>query len=395
MKRKVIHLNVPSFAIAVERVIHPELRMRPVVVAPPGPVRSMVTSVSSEAWSSGIRPGMPLSKAVRYCRSVVVLPPNERLYCRASEALMKLSEGISPVLEPCGNGQIYLDVTGTDRLSGPARDTAWRFQKEISCRLRLDTTFGIASNKTVSRIASVVTRPVGLQDIPEGTEPSFLSPLPVRLLPGVGFRTEGDLKDLNIRIIRDLALMNPEHLVLIFGRYGFLLHQRANGIDPTPVYPVKSMPVLEEETVLPEDSNDYEFLKTVLRKLCEQAGFRLREGKQRAGILELRVRYADCRENGKARPIRPPVQSSSLLYARSLPLLEQVINRRTRVRSMRLRLKDLSTGSIQLNLFPEPGDARRDRLESALDTVRQRFGKAEGLEITRASRLLSLLKAGS
>jgi DNA polymerase-4 len=318
---------------------------------------------------------MPVSKAVRYCRSVVVLPPNEKLYLRASQALMKLSEGISPVFEPCGNGQIYLDVTGTDRLSGPARDTAWRFQKEISCRLRLDTTLGIASNKTVSKIASVVTRPVGLQDVPQGAETSFLSPLPVRLLPGVGARTEGDLKDLNIRIIRDLAMMKPEHLVLVFGRYGFVLHQRANGIDPTPVYPVKSMPVLEEETVLPEDSNDYELMKAVLRRLCEQAGFRLREGKQRAGVLELRVRYADCRENSKAQPIRPSVQSSSLLYTRSLPLLEQIINRRTRVRSMRLRLKDLSTGSVQLNLFPEPGDTRRTRLEAALDTLRQRFGR--------------------
>lgn len=279
------------------------------------------------------------------------------------------------MLEPCGHGQIYLDVTGTDRLSGPARDTAWRFQKEISCRLRLDTTFGIASNKTVSRIASVVTRPVGLQDIPQGSETSFLSPLPVRLLPGVGARTEGELRDLNIRIIRDLALMRPEQLVLVFGRYGFVLHQRANGIDPTPVYPVKSIPVLELETVLPEDSNDYELMKSVLCKLCEEAGFRLRQAKQRAGILELRVWYADSRENGKAQPIRSPAQSSSVLYTLSLPLLDQVITRRVRVRRMRLCLKDLSSGSIQLNLFPEPEEARRARLESALDTLRQRYGR--------------------
>jgi DNA polymerase-4 len=383
MERKVIHLNVPNFPVAVERVIHPELRMRPVVVAPPGPVRSMVTAVSPEAWTSGIRPGMPVSKAVRYCRSLVVLPPNEMLYMRASRALIKLSEGVSPVLEPSGNGQIYLDVTGTDRLSGPARDTAWKFQREISCRLHLDTTFGIASNKMVSRIASVVTRPVGLQDIPQGEESSFLFPLPVRLLPGVGARTEGDLNDLNIRIIRDVALMKPEQLVLVFGRFGFILHQRANGIDPTPVYPMKAIPALEQEKVLPEDSNDYELLKAVLRELCEQAGFRLRQGKKRAGRLDLRVRYADCGENSKTQTIKPPMQSSSLLYARGLLLLSQIVDRRTRVRSMRLRLKDLSSGSVQLDLFPEPRDARRERLESALDTLRFRGLEPSSLRTQR------------
>jgi nucleotidyltransferase/DNA polymerase involved in DNA repair len=135
------------------------------------------------------------------------------------------------------------------------------------------------------------------------------------------------------------------------------------------VYSEKAIPSLEQERVLPEDSNDYELLKGVLRRLCEQAVFQLRQGRQRAGLLELHVRYADCRENGKTQPLRPPVQSPSLLYAHSLPLLAQIVNRRIRVRSIRLRLKDLSTGSVQLNLFPEPGDGRRDRLESALDTL--------------------------
>jgi len=188
--RQIIHLTVTAFPIAVERVIHPEWRFRPVVIAPPGSVRSVVTALSSEARDSGVRIGMALARAMKYCRNLVVLPPNEPLYARASRAIYRVLEEFSPVLEPSGYGHAYLDITGTIRLFGPARDTAWNAQKEIRRQLRLDASLGVASNKMVSKIASEVTRPSGLQDVPCGDESSFLSPLPVRWLPGVGFQTE-------------------------------------------------------------------------------------------------------------------------------------------------------------------------------------------------------------
>ena len=144
-----------------------------------------MTALSAEAWSAGIRKGMVLAKAIRYCRNLIILPPNEPLYLRASRAIFRVLENFSPVLEPSGHGHAYLDITGNGRLFGPPRDTAWRAQNEIRRQLHLDSLLGIASNKMVSRIASeIVTRPSGLQDVPPGNESSFLSPLPVRLLPG-------------------------------------------------------------------------------------------------------------------------------------------------------------------------------------------------------------------
>jgi DNA polymerase-4 len=374
MEREIIYLNVTAFPVAVEQVVHPELRGRPVVVATLGTVRSIVTSLSSEAWNSGVRKGMPLSKAERCCRNAVVLPPNEPLYLRASRAIFKVLESFSPVLEPSGYGHVYLDITGTGRLLGPPRDAAWRAQKEVRRQLRLETSLGVASNKMVSKIASEVTRPAGLQDVPHGNEPCFLSPLPVRLLPGIGPQTEGQLKDLNIRIIRDIAAMNLEHLALAFGRLGFLLHQRAQGIDSTPVNPLRAIPALELERVLPEDTNDYELLKRVLSELCEQAGQQLREKKQRSGRVELRIRYADYREDGHTLKLKLPQQSSAALYMNTQPVLDRIFKRRTRVRRMHLRLTDLSFGSVQLDLFADPEPGRRVRLELALDTLRHRYG---------------------
>ena len=374
--REIIYLTVTEFPVAVEQVVHPELRGRPVVVAPLGTDRSMVTALSAEAWRAGIRKGMMLSKAMRYCRNAVVLPPNEPLYLRASRAIFKILAMYSPMIEPSGHGHAYLDITGTARLWGPPRDAAWRAQKEIRQQLRLEASLGVASNKMVSRIASEVIRPTGLQDVPHGNESTFLSPLPVRFLPGVGHQIEGQLRELNIRIIQDIAAMRMEHLSLAFGRLGFLLHQRAQGIDPTPVVPVRSVPALELEKVLPEDSNDYDLLKRVLSGLCDRAGEQLREKKQRAGRVEVRIRYADCREDGHMLNITPPIQSSAALYSQSVPLLDRILKRRTRVRSMHLKLTELSFGSVQLDLFSDPKPARSLKLELAMDTLRRRYGHA-------------------
>lgn len=374
MEREIIYMTVTHFPVSVERVIHPELRGRPVVVAHRNAARSIVTSLSSEARAEGIRPGMALSRAVRYCRQTIVLPPNEPLYARASRAIFRVLAGFSPLLEPSGHGHAYLDVTGTGRLFGPPRDTAWKAQKEIRRQLRLDASLGVASNKMVSRIASEVIPPAGLQDVPHGNEPSFLSPLPVRLLPGVGSRTEDLLFDLNLRIIRDVAAMKMEHLALAFGRLGFALYQHAHGIDRTPVYPMRAVPSVEEEQALPEDSNDYDLLRRVLREMCEGAVRQLREKKQRAGCMELCVRYADHREGTRKLKMTPPLQSSTILYARAVPVLNLVLERRTRVRSMRLRLTDLSAGSVQMELFADPVPERHTKLELALDILRRRYG---------------------
>ena len=125
----------------------------------------------------------------------------------------------------------------------------------------------------------------------------------MRLLPGVGPVTQQQLADFNIRLIRELAVMEREALTLVFGRLGFALHQRALGVDDTPVYPPRALPSVDEEKNLAEDSNDYDRLKGELFRLCEQAGARLRADGQRAGRLELRVRYSDYREEaGRERP---------------------------------------------------------------------------------------------
>jgi DNA polymerase-4 len=374
MEREIIHVNITSFAVAVERRVRPELRSRPVVVAPVGLARSVVTALSPEAWQAGIRKGMMVAKAVRYCREIVVLPPNESLYARAARAIFKVLQGFSPVMEPAGYGHAYLDVTGTDRLFGPPRDTARCAQREIRRQLGLEAALGVASNKLVSRIAATIMWPAGLQDIRSGEEESFLSPLPVRVLPGVGVKTLQALAELNIRIVRDLTAIGLADLTLVFGRLGFLLYQRARGIDATPVYPLLAAPAVEEEVRLAEDSNDFVVLQRALGNLCERSAARLRQDRQCAGRLELSVRYSDYREDHGKEKLKPPLQSTAAVCARAGGLLARTLQRRTRVRSLCLRLTDLRRGASQLELFADPQPKRPAALDAALDALRRRFG---------------------
>lgn len=376
MDREIIHVDIAAFAVAVEQVVHPELRHRPVVVAPVGLSRAFVMALSREAWLAGVRKGMALGKAIRYCRGVTVLPPNEPLYERASGAICRVLQRFSPTLEPAGYGHAFLDLTGTGRLFGPPRDVAWRARSDIRHELRLETSVGLASNKMVSRIASVVMKPTGFHEVLPGDEPSFLAPLPVDLLPGVGPKTHQQLEELNIRIVRDIIMVETAHLMLAFGRLGFLLRQRALGVDDTPVYPMRRVPALELESALPEDSNDFAVLRDSVFLMCESAGERLRSERQRAGSLELRIRYSDYREGAGKVKLIPPAQSTAMLSESAGRLLERCLTRRTRVRSLCLRLGDLSRGAVQLELFENQADQRQARLDSAIDVLRRRFGPA-------------------
>src|SRR5207247_5320613 len=150
----------------------------------------------------------------------------------------------------------FLDLTGTRRLFGRPADAAARLSREVHSGLRLPAAVGIAVNKTVSRVAADQTEPAGLLDIAHGDEASFLAPLPATRLPGVAGDVKSTLSDLNIRIVREIAELDVGHLTLLFGRFGIVLHERALGIDPTPVHPPEEEPAVVEEVILTEDTNE-------------------------------------------------------------------------------------------------------------------------------------------
>jgi DNA polymerase-4 len=387
MLRNIVHIHIPAFPIAVARVVHPELRARPVAVAPAQSVRGLVLSVSSEARREGLFKGMPLVKAFARCPGLTVIPPDPGLAERAGRELCRMAAWYTPLWEPSRPGHVYLDLTGTQRLWGRAKDTALRLGREIKGRLCLPGTAGVAGNKMVSGIASRIIPPEEILDVVHGREPGFMAPLSVGLLPGIGrLRRSLLLEELNITRVRDLAALDMASLAVLFGRQAPVIHQRALGMDPTPVYPSQREPAVKEEITLPEDENDDRKLMDALFTLVERCGRRLREKALLPGKAGILIRYADHMEVKRQCTFLHPGFWDFELYDPVKGLFFKACTRRVRVRFIRVWFRDLARPDHQLSLFNgfSPDRRKKTRLIQALDRIRERHGQ-DAIRYSRAA----------
>lgn len=378
MNRSIIHIHIPAFPIAVARVCRSELRDRPVVVAPPFSERALILHVSLEAKKEGLFKGMPLSKAVKQCPGLKILSPNPGLTERAWEAVTNMAAQYTPLWEPSRPGHIYLDITGTERLWGKAKDTGCRLGREVRARLRLTGAAGVAGNKMVAGIASRVTPSLEVQDVAPGQEAAFMAPLPVAVMPGIGrVRKKILLEELNIRRVRELAALNMPALKLIFGRQGPTMHQRALGIDPTPVYTPVEKPMISEAVTLSQDENDDQNLLAILYHLVERCAHRLRNRELVPKKVDLLIRYTDHKEAKGGVKLTGNSFWDFALYSPLEQLFFKTCHRRIRVRFMRIRFQDLTRPDPQLSLFetPDPVHEKRIAAARALDRIRRRYGE--------------------
>lgn len=379
MSRHIIHLHIPAFPIAVARALRPELRGRPVAVAHPHAERGLILSSSLEARREGLFKGMPLGKAMKLCPHLTILSPDQALIEKAFQALSGVVAQYSPLWEPFRPGHIYLDVTGTGRLWGKAKDTADRLRREIQMRLHLTAAAGVAGNKMVSSIASRIMPSEGILDVDHGREARFLAPLRVGILPGIGpARRRMLLEELHIHLVREIAAMDMGGLSLIFGRQASLIHQRAMGIDPTPVYPPPARPMVIEEAILPEEENDDRKLLGTLYGLIERCSYRLRKGErfpQKAGIL---FRYGDEEEVRRRVNLPSPSFWDLDLYEPLEKAFLKACRRRVGIRFIRVWFEDFLVPNPQLSLFPELSSdmtGKKALATLAMDRIRERYGE--------------------
>jgi DNA polymerase-4 len=321
---------------------------------------------------------MSLSKAIKFCPGLTVLPPDPGLTEKANKALGNVVARYSPLWEPFRPGHIYLDITGTERLWGKAKDTAYYLRNEIKDRLCLSGTVGVAGNKMVSSIASKIILNEGVLDVDHGREASFMAPLKVDVLPGIGrFRQKILLQELSITRVRELAALDMGSLSLVFGREAYLIHQRAIGIDLTPVYPLPAKPMINEEITFPEDENDDQRLLSALYSMVEKCILLLRRRTlipRKAGLL---IRYSDQVEI--SRQITLP-RASFLdldLYFPLERLFLRACNRRVRVRFMKVCFWNFFPESRQLSLFHIPSHhaEKQSLVIQVLDLIRERHGE--------------------
>jgi len=372
--RAIIHLDLDAFYASVERQRRPELRGRPVIVGGAGTgrtARAVVSAASYEARRYGVHSAMPLGRAVRLCPQAVLLPVDFPAYRQASAQIFALARLLTPLVEPLSLDEAYLDVTATP---GEPPDMAAHLRDQILERTGLHASFGVATCKTVAKIASDLRKPQGFVVVHPGEEAEFLRPLPLRTLPGLGPATANTLAGLGLQTLGDLARHPPALLERRLGRAGALsLTRRAQGIDTSPVTPPTTPKSISREETYDRDVADVDQLRDRLRHLSADVGRRLRAAGLSARTVSLKLRYADFTTLARQRSLGEGSDSDAVITAGAVALLASTHQPGQAVRLLGVGVHNLEDAA-QLDLFSAPAAARDRRLDATLDQLRRRFG---------------------
>ena len=377
-ERAILHFNVADFAVAVERIQDPCLKEKPLIIAPMGASRGLVHDMSEEAYSDGVRKGMPIKQAVRRCKRAVLLSPRPNLYQKAMGAFFKELQGYSPRIESGRtDGHFFVDVTGTHRLYGPAPDVGWRVRRDVKKQLGINPIWALGSNRLISKVASRLVKPVGEYIVTAGDEATFLAPLPIDILPGVEEKELIKMREFRLTTIGALAGLGVEQLMVPFGRRCKALHDLSHGVDDTVIdSPSMGQDVVGGEHTFANDTSSRSEIESVLASLVGKVGHSLRQQKKVTRRLGLWLRYSDGGEMVRQASHKKGTSSEFVLQSLALLALKRCWQRRTRIRSCRLACDRLLRESPQLSLFPAPGSrgGAEKKIENAMDRIRSRFG---------------------
>ena len=374
--RAILHVDLDAFFVAVEQARDPSLRGRPVIVGGDPDGRGVVATASYEARRYGVHSAMPLATAKRLCPQAIFLRGDFRRYEEASRAFHALLGRYTPLLEPAGLDEAYLDLTGCAPVAGAPLDAAREIRARVRDELFLTASAGLATSKTVAKIASDAAKPDGLLEVPPGQESAFLAPLPVRRLPGAGPKVEATLAGIGVRTLGRLASLPETRLRGLFGRHGPSLAERARGIDPSPVVPLAGPPKsVSREGTFAADVSDTAALRAVLRGYCESVGAELRRLGRRARSLTLKLRFGDFTTITRSLTLEQPAQADDVLYRAAQALLVAALAREGRaVRLIGFGVSNLVEDAVQLPL-EEAHWQRLERLDRAVDGVRLKYGR--------------------
>jgi DNA polymerase IV len=381
-------LDLDTFFVSVERLLNPRLLGKPVVVGGLPGQRGVVTSASYEVRALGVRSGMSLTRAFELAPKAVYLPTRHDLYGDYAARVRRIAENYTPLSQVASIDEMFLDFSGCESLyfaDGDANPdftierTVRRLTDEIEERLGLPSSAGIATSRSVAKVASGLAKPRGVVLVPAGRESAFLGPLPVRKLPGIGPVAEEKLHALGLLTLADVATVPLPTLRRIFGAWAQSIQRSCRGEgahelgrerpafqehDPTGV----AIGTISNERTFREDVRDPACIEAMLCSLCERVCWRARKRGMKARTVTLKLRYADFHTLQRSRTITPTC-SELELYPVIRDLFECARKRRTPIRLLGICLSNLRPYDEQLALFDNG-----EPLHRAMDGIRKRYG---------------------
>ncbi len=380
----VLHVDLDAFYVSMELLRRPELVGMPVVVAGGLGNRGVVNTASYEARKFGVRSAMPVSQARRLCPKAVFLESDYSYYSKASKQFHAILRDFSPLVEPAGADEAYLDLHGTEHLFGTPAEVAATIKRRVRDEIGITASVGVSMNKLVSKVASDAGKPNGLVVVAAGTEAEFFAPRPIRELPMVGRKTAEVLAALGIHTIGDIARTPESALVAKFGKHGAELRARALGIYEAPVVSGRGeAKSISRDITFDNDEPDGARLRAVLRSQSERISHELAASGKAARTVSLRLRFPPFETLSRSFTPQVAVDLADDIFLQGAALFEKAWdeNERRPVRLIGLGVHNIVERARQLRLG-ETMEA--DRLQDTVANLRDKFGD---LSVLRANQL--------
>ena len=371
--RDVFYIRLKGMELQAERIMDPSLKTRPVAIISSPQPNGTILSLSPEAEEDGLFHGMKVSVVRKMSNGVQLLPYNRSLYARVNQYIYKSISMFTPTVEPEGFDGFYLDMNGMRAIRGNIQNTGMSILQRIREQTSILGMVGISINKLVSRIVTSVV-PEIIHEVQEGKEAEFLSQLSPPVLPIVKEKSINRLiRFLWIRQISHIQSMarHPNEFQTFFGANAVQLFREAHGQDSSAVKPLQLRSHILEQTVLPEETNDENVLRAVVKDLAEQVAFKLRKRRQVANKIILEINYTDGHKRIRTgRTVRIDDRSVIILCR---GLFDNANDRRNRVRTILLDASDFRPHVNQEGLFPTE-ESRDMAISKAVEKVRLKYG---------------------
>ena len=369
-------LDLDAFFASVEQLDHPEWRNKPVIVGGSASKRGVVSTASYEARVYGVHSAMPSYMAKRLCPQAIWTRGHFDRYRDMSSKVMAIIQDETPLLEQVSIDEAFFDVSpGRFARESPV-SICQRIQRRVA-ELGITCSIGLGTSKTVAKIASEREKPRGLTIVLPGTEESFLAPLPVRALSGIGSSTEKALQELGIRTLGELARQDPERMRLRFGVAGPRLVARAAGKEQSTVKPAtyrEEVKSVSNERTFAHDLTTKEELFAAIGHVCELVGTRLRKKGLKGNLVTLKLKFDTSHTHTAQRPLASPTDDEHVFGTTARQLLDGLWKEGTPVRLVGVAMSGFDAPPEQLSLFQEEQDPNLAKLSQVTDALRKRFG---------------------
>lgn len=379
----IIHVDMDAFFAAIEQLLNPELRGKPVIIgAKPkkGKGRGVVSTASYEARPYGVHSAMPISRAYRLCPDGIYIPPNGKLYSEYSQKIFALLDRFTPVIQKISIDEAFLDVAGHPVFHQnddviPALEQLGREIKDcIFSETGLKASLGIAPSKSVAKIASDFDKPDGLTIVPPEKVQDFLDPLPVRRIWGVGKRAFESLSRLGIQTVRELRQFEEDYLEERFGKMGPHLYRMARGIDKRNVVPGEDAKSVSHERTFGVDQTDRDLLLSTILDLSEKVSSRLRKYQLKGKTIQIKLRFSDFSTFTRNKTLPDHTNLTEEIFNISKMLFNQFKDASKPVRLIGVGVSQLANeAGLQMSLWDSENE-RKAKLEKVMDQLQDKYG---------------------